>query len=136
MASRSRKIATLLDADGDVVASALDNVETVADVDEVVQSSANSISTSALVIDSTSATNVRAVTFRVTAFLDNEYQFTTINAVVNSLNNDCDYCEFGTIQSSELSTYQARIYNGDLQLLADPISSGIEYNIARISIEN
>lgn len=137
MTSRSRLLARLIDADGDVRVDALDNVSIVSgDVDEVVQSTANSASTSAFVIDSVPTSEVKAVTFRVAAFSSSDYQYTTINAVLNHLNNDCDYNEFGTIESSELSTYEVRVSNNTIELLADPIDSGITYKISRIAIDN
>lgn len=136
MASRSRKLARLLDADGDVISSALDNVTSVADVDEVVQSSANSTSASSFTIDTISTSTIKAVTFNVAAFSNTEYQFTTVTAVLNTLNNDCDYTEFGTMKSSELATYDLRIVGGNLELIADPTSSGITFKISRIAVEN
>lgn len=136
MASRSRKLARLLDADGDVISSALDNVTSVADVDEVVQSSANSTSASSFTIDTISTSTIKAVTFNVAAFSNTEYQFTTVTAVLNILNNDCDYTEFGTMKSSELATYDLRIVGGNLELIADPTSSGITFKISRIAVEN
>lgn len=136
MTSRSRLLAKLIDADGDVVSSALDNVEVVNDVDEVVQSTASSTSTSAFVIDSISTSNIKAVTFQVAAFFNDEYQFTTISAVLNGINNDVYYNEYGTMESSELATYTVRVLNGNVELLADPMTSDINFRIARISIEN
>lgn len=137
MTSRSRLLARLIDADGDVRAEALDNVSVVSgDVDEVVQSTANSTSTSAFVIDSIATNEIKAVTFQVAAFSNTEYQFTTLTAVVNALNSDCDYTEYGTMESSELATYSVQVANSNLELLAGPVSSGITFKISRISIDN
>ena len=135
MTSRSRLLARLIDATGDVRADALDNVS-VADVDEVVQSTANSTSASAFVIDSIDANTIRATTFQVVAFSNTDYQYTTVSAVLNSLNNDCEYTEYGTMESSELATYSIRVLDGNMELIADPIQSGITFKISRISIDN
>jgi hypothetical protein len=135
MASRSRLIARLIDADGDVVADALDNVEIADSIDEVVQINATSNSSGSFLVDSVSVSEIRAVTFQVTAFSSTDYQFTTISAVLNNINNDCEYNEFGTMESSELSTYEVQVDGDKLKLIANPISSGIEFNVSRISVD-
>ena len=137
MTSRARYLAKLIDSDGDITTEALDNVAEVAgDIDEVGQVSAVSESSAEFVLDSISVSTIKAVTFQVAAFSNTEYQFTTISAVLNNLNNDCDYTEYGTMQSSELAIFDMRVANGNIELLAEPITSGISFKLSKIAVDN
>ena len=136
MASRSRQLAKLLDAGGDVKSEALDNVAISDAVDEVVQVTTSSNTSSSFVVDSISVNEIKAVTFSVTAFSNSDYQFTTISVVIIDSGSDCVYNEYGTMQSTELSTFDVRIVENYLELVADPVSSGINFNISRISVDS
>ena len=134
MASRSRLLAKLLDSGGDVKSDALDNVEVSDAVDEVVQVTATANTNDLFLVDSVSITEIKAVTFQVTAFSNTDYQFTTISAVMNNLNTDCEYNEFGIMESNEIATYEVRVNGGSLELLADS-TSGVKFNVSRISVD-
>ena len=134
MASRSRLLAKLLDSGGDVKSDALDNVEVSDAVDEVVQVTATANTNGSFLVDSVSISEIKAVTFQVTAFSNDDYQFTTISAVINNLNNDCEYNEFGIMESNEIATYEVRVNDGSLELLADS-TSGVKFNVSRISVD-
>lgn len=133
MTSRSRLLAKLIDSSGDVRSEALDNVSI---DDEVVQVAISSDSTSAFVADSILASSIKAVTFQVAAFTGSDYQFTTVSAVMNNLNNDCDYTEYGTMESSELATYNVQVIGEYMELIANPVSAGISFKLTRIAVEN
>lgn len=134
MGSRSRNLAKLLDAGGDVKSGALDNVEHVAAPDEVVQSSATSSSTTSFVIDSVSVSGIRAATFGVAASFNDNYHFTTIASALNSQGDDCDYTEFGTLGNSELATYSVEVISGNLRLIATPVSANVQFKTSRVVV--
>ena len=105
--------------------------------DKYSQISTTATGTSIQTVDSVQAVDQSAVVFNVMATKGSDFHYCTVVVAMTSA-TDCDFTQFGDIQSSSLVTFTADSDTGPprtLRLRATPASSGtLNLKITRIGV--